>query len=312
MDKVERLRAVAARVGGIALVAVVGGVVAACGTDQSTPDPVATDPTPSTAPAAGPAPVAEAWSDAEPPRLVLGTRDAPVAALQQSYCWGNGCFDMTRPSPSAIPTIAGAPLQAAFPRPGAWDFTVFPDLAGHDCSRPVLVEADDAGTTLTLTPTGPGGTVYGDYFFRPDDGGDTSGTWRWEVPPADGVALSWVSLVQNGPSSGGEARLGLVVDDAALPGKVSATVTVTSADGRRTRLPLPEVDRGCGDDRLVRLQTPTSERQQAIDGLGAAPYDYRVELSAGASTYVGTGTWSGRGTLHGGDARVTFDPPLPG
>lgn len=84
-----------------------------------------------------------------------------------------------------------------------------------------------------------------------------------------------------------------------------------AADGAVATFAMPEVDQHCPDDGFVELAIPANTPEPKIDGLGPAPYTYDVSLAIDGKTYTGTGTWSGEGTEYGGDALLTFDPPLP-
>lgn len=306
----RRTRAVVA-VGAVAAVTATAVLVAGLGgpgRDDGAP-PVATDAT--TAPSSGPTLEPAPLSYDAPPPLVLGGARGPVAALLSTSCWGNGCFDSFIPDAEDAPDVGRlASLDAAFPVLGQWSITLG-DLDGsYGCATyPGLLEPLD-DTHFTLTPSGPGGERFAGYFAYAA-GGDTSGYWRWTVPERDGVPLAWVALTQNSPSSGGMARLAVVLDDAAVDGDVAATVTVTAADGTRTEIEPAKVDQHCRGDGFVELATPYNYPQRRIDGLGPAPYAYAVDLTLDGQTYHGTGTWSGEHTEHGGDARLTFEPALP-
>ncbi|KAA1429270.1 hypothetical protein [Nocardioides antri] len=293
---------VAAAAAVIAVVATRGGP----GEDRTAP-PVATD---ATVNPSGTALTPHPATGDIPPVLVLGGAEGPVDAQQGSFCWGNGCGDHAIPSPAALPDVGfPSPLPAAFPLPGQWSITLSEAPDGTRCaSYPVLVEPDSE-THLQLTPSGPAVDRFAGYFVYAGSG-DTSGYWRWTVT-RDGVPLSWMTITQNTPSSGGMADLELVLDDAAVDGAVSAGVTVKSANGAVETFALSEVDQHCADDGFVELAVPSDTPERRIDGLGPAPYAYTVDLTIDGETYTGTGTWSGEGTQHGGDARLTFEPALP-
>lgn len=67
----------------------------------------------------------------------------------------------------------------------------------------------------------------------------------------------------------------------------------------------------CPNDGFVEPAIPANTPEPRIDGLGPTPYTYDVSLDIDGKAYTGTGTWSGEGTEYGGDAHLTFDPPLP-
>ena len=308
-DRRRRTRAVVvvgAAAAATAAVVVLTNAVGGPGDDRPAP-PVATDGTPTpTRTALTPNPLSD-----EPPALVLGAPGGPGDAAQSSYCWGNGCADYGMPQRGSLPDAGStAPLEVAFPTTGQWWFTVQKLNGSYGCAAyPALAEPVD-DTHLLLTPSGPAGDRLASYFAYAE-GGDTSGFWRWTVPERDGDPLSWVTVTQNSPSSGGMADLAVFIDDAAVDADVSAEVTVESASGSAETFALSQVDQHCADDGFVELGVPNSTPQGRIDGLGAAPYDYQVALTIDGTSYTGTGTWSGEGTEHGGDARLTFEPALP-
>lgn len=251
------------------------------------------------------------WDSPNPPPLRLTSGETTVIATQGSSCWGNMCADMGAPRASDLPKIGpAATLNALFPLPGNWGVSISEGTGFGGCGRyPVRVEADGAGH-LELTPSGPPGERVGEFFVHASSG-DTSGWWRWTVPPRDGLPLAWVDLIQNSPSSGGMTDLTLILDDAAVDGEVSAQITVEAADGAVATFTMPEVDQHCPGDGFVELAIPTDTPEPKIDGLGPAPYGYEVSLDIDGNAYTGTGMWSGKGTQYGGDALLTFEPSLP-
>lgn len=288
--------------------AATAAIVVAGGTgDDRTAPPIATDPTdrPSAVDLT-PNPT----TAGSPPLLALGAPNGPVDALQGSYCWGNGCADMVIPYGEDAPDVGSViPLPVAFPLPGQWTIVLREGVDLPRCAAyPALIEPDSE-TQLQLTPSGPAADRFASYFVYAD-GGDTSGYWRWTVD-RDGVPLSWMTVTPNSPSSGGMTDLRLVIDDAAVDGEVSAEVTVEAADGATESFALSELDQHCDGDGFVELAIPESTPEGRIDGLGPAPYEYRVDLTIDGQSYAGTGVWSGQGTEYGGDARLTFEPALP-
>jgi len=233
-----------------------------------------------------------------------------VVALQGSSCWGNGCSDAAYPKASDLPSTTAATLDAIFPLLGNWAVSISDKAEVEGCvNYPVQVTGDGAGH-LRFTPSGPPGKRVATYGVYAGDG-DTSGWWRWTVPPRDGVPLAWVHLNQNGPSTGGMAELALIVDDAAVDGDVDAELTVESADGAVATFALSDVDQRCHGDGFVALSARTRTPQGKIDHLGPPPSTYRVSMTIDGLPYTGRGTWTGVGTEHGGDADISFDPSLP-
>lgn len=251
------------------------------------------------------------WDSPGPPPLKLSSGRTTVIATQGSSCWGNACSDAVAPRAADLPKIGPAStLDAGFPVSGNWEVRISDGMGFGGCGHyPVRVEADGAGH-LELTPSGPAGERVGWYFVYAGSG-DTSGWWRWTVPPRDGLPLAWVHVNQNSPSSGGMTDLKLLLDDADVDGEVSAKITVGAADGAVATFAMSEVDQHCPNDGFVELAIPSDTPEPKIDGLGPTPYKYEVTVGIGGETYAGTGTWSGEGTEYGGDAPLTFEPPLP-
>lgn len=257
--------------------------------------------------------VPDRFDEQRPPELVLRAADGTAVTAQQgSSCWGNGCADAGAPQVDRLPDVgAVSTLEAAFPVVAEWWTDIDADAHRGGCaSYPVLVEPVD-DTHLDLTPSGPAGDRVATYFLRTPEGGDTSGWWRWTVPQRDGKPLAWVSITQNDPNSGGAEELHVYVDDAAVDGEVSAHVTVSPAAGRPTSLALTDVDQHCDGDGFVELSLPYPVRHHVLDSIGPKPYAYAVDLSVGGTTYTGSGSWAPADGIYAGDARLSFDEPLP-
>ena len=319
-DEVDRLvrRRQRRRTAGVAIGAVAvlagGAVLAANGIDGDDPTTVAKDPvahasTPTNGPGASTFPASAPVGGDRPPPLRIATADGVIKAQQGSYCWGGQCADYAVPQWSDLPQVGEiSPLLAAFGLSGRLDVTT----VSRDDERcryyPALVETD--GDDLTITPSGPAGEVMAQFFVSiasGDGGGDTSALWRWRIPERT-EDLAWLALRQNTPSSGGEARISVVLDsgstDHAL-GKQPGKVTVTAANGARTQIDLDRVDQHCPDDGVLEVATPYNVSQKLIDGLGPAPYSYDVELYVDGRTRHLTGTSSGQDAPGGSDTRLT-------
>lgn len=295
------------RVGGVAAAAVAVGVVASVaalangpsgergGTPVATPSPSATRPS-LVVPSGG--------TDGAPPPIVVRGDGPQVDAWQGSYCWGTACVDMIPPPWDDLPELGAAPsVEAGFADPGTtWSAGL---AGGRQCARyPVFLAPTGAGR-YDLTPSGPPGEYQLDIFVQSAEGGDTSGAARWTTPGAQAPA-SWAHLHQNGPhGGGGGGTLDVVLDGAAVDGEVSGTATVSGTDRTET-FELAVDDQGCGGDRYVTL-TPRGSVDRLVDGLGAGPFTYDVDVVVGGTHHRATAT-SADGAE---DTPLTFEPALP-
>lgn len=89
-------------------------------------------------------------------------------------------------------------------------------------------------------------------------------------------------------------------------------ITVSSADGRRTRLTAPLIRPSLECDELGSRGHFYYQREWLVDltVLGQRPYDLEVSFAVRGTTYVGTPTWPAvRGSSS--YAPIDLDPPLP-
>ena len=296
-------------VGTAAILVVVGaaatlGAVAANQPSEGRGDgALATEP-PSTSAPAEALQVPERGSGGDPPPIVVAGAGPQATAWQGSYCWGNRCVDMAAPGWHDLPDVDTVPtVLAGFTDPGA---TWAVSLVGRTgCARyPVLLTPVGVGT-YELTPSGPAGQYRADVFIRSAAGGDTTGAFRWTTSGAT-APTSWAHLHQNGRFESGGGVVQVVLDRAAVDGQVRGDITVTGVDGSSHRFPLEVADAGCSGDGYA-LLAPQGLVDPAVDGLGAGPFTYDVDV-------VVEGTHHRASAASGNDAEdtpLTFSPPLP-
>ena len=101
-----------------------------------------------------------------------------------------------------------------------------------------------------------------------------------------------------------------VQDLAEQPREASATVTVTSAQGRSVTL-TPRWDDECYSEGSLSFRASDDQGRRATE-LGAGPFTYDVALTLDGTTYHGTGTWPDDETEDiAPHVRLTWAPPLP-
>jgi len=130
----------------------------------------------------------------------------------------------------------------------------------------------------------------------------------WPVPAASAAVLA--------DTDGTTTSYGVdvsVENLAVTPRQASATIEVTSAEGRKTtvrprRVSLAE---GCEPAGSVRFQAPEAEAQ-AVIASGSAPFRYEVLLDLDGTTYRGTASWPDdqQADAHP-SVRLDFRPELP-
>jgi hypothetical protein len=269
-------------------------LVAGCG-EEKDPTPVDTGSS-LTVPSADP--------NGPPPPVVARGAGEQQEALQGSYCWNNGCADMAGTPWGDLPDLGAAPtVEAGFASPGDWTVSLV-ERHRRCATYPVLL-SPTGDRTYELTPSGPAGTYRLDVFIYPRPGGDTSGAFRWSTP-GTAAAQAWAHLHQNTESSGGMGVVQVVLDGAAVDGDVHGALTVSGADGSET-FHLVTYDAGCPGDRYVTL-APAGPTDRRVDGLGAGPFRYDVDVVVDRTRHRASATSGSRAE----DTRLTFDPPLPG
>ena len=234
-------------------------------------------------------------------------------------CYENGCADGF-PKPPFYDVGNRSVVPFSFPDEG-WDFqaTFRPTgTAPVDCGRALSVSVRKTGRyTFEIPAVGPPG-AYDVELFGNGPSGDAVTTFRWDTTSAGVLpephATASVLVEDDGQLTSWGVSVELH-DVANLPDSVTATVVVTSKDGRSVRLgPYRDTIRcpAAGD---VYVLGPERDGQRAAE-LGDGPWTYRVELELGDREYTGTGVWPDD---HNADpfnddptpTALTFEPPLP-
>lgn len=244
-------------------------------------------------------------SGGHPPPIVARPFDTTQQqeAWQGSYCWGNTCSDSIAPPWDALPLLGATDtVEVGFAAPGDWTVTLGTD--GRPCATYPVLLLQTGPNTYDFAPTGPADEYRLDVFIYPESGGDTSGAFRWTTPGPDGPT-AWAHLHQNTEFSGGMGVVQVVLDGAAVDGNVTGTVTVSGADASET-FRLTAYDQGCRGDHYVTL-APPDPVDQRVDGLGAGPYTYDVDLVVDGMRHQATAVSPDDAE----DTTLVFDPPLP-
>jgi hypothetical protein len=298
------------------LVGLAGGAVA-CGDDgvpTGSPRATTTKP-PSTSTTKGkpadedPGNPPDVGSSAPPKVTVQGAGD-PIELTAWTFCYSSMCADG---APPAIPPDVGATGEVAVSFPlDDWTFEADFVPVGQDCPRHhalPLTRGDDGG--WVVKPAGNPGTY--DVTLSGRGQGDLFVTFRW-------------TTTEQGPQPVPSARMAVVADHdgamdsygvelslanlAATPTEASATITVTSREGRSHRFVATRAA-GCQAEGSVNWNGP-AEDGKAAAALGTAPFTYEVEVVLDGQRHVARATWPDD-VVAGEEPSValTFDPPLP-
>jgi hypothetical protein len=226
--------------------------------------------------------------DVTPIVLQLGT--GPVELAPWTYCLGNGCADG---APPENPHDVGDPREVAFTfaRDG-WDFTATFREHGKRCFRQITLPVEKtAPQAFLVRPAGLAGDWDVDVFGRGD--GDVITTFRWHTPvdgampdPASGSVAVLADHDGELDSYGVELSLTNLAEQ---PRSVTASVTVTSAEGRTATIE-PRRDGGCYSEGEVFLHASRT-KGLAATRIGEGPFTYTVQLTLDGRTYVGTARW---------------------
>lgn len=285
-------------------------MLAACGTaDQAGDAPEAADGLHLPAPGDP-----ENWSSGRSPTFQVLTADGDQLELAAwTFCGPRLCADGAPPDD---PPAIGSPeeLVFGFEQPG-WEFTdVTFRERGPACPRQITVAAERLGPrTFRVAPAGRAGDWDVDIFGRGPEG-DAVTTVRWRTPvdgttPAEATGVLAVLAEHDGELDSYGVELSLS-DLASHPERATATVTVTSADGRSATL-TPRPDLRCHTAGSVSFRG-RAEAGLAATRLGQGPFDYRVELDLDGTAHVGRATWPDDEIEdYAPYAALTWSPPLP-
>lgn len=203
----------------------------------------------------------------------------------------------------------------SFPETG-WEFTAtFKEPGDLGCHRYITVPVRQTSErTWEIDPAGPAGSWEVNLSGRSDDGADVITTFAWTTPvagtmpgPATGSAA--VLSDHDGEIDGYGVEVG-VRDLAEQPRRASASVTVTSADGRSATI-TPRLQRPCYDEGALWFTAPEEEGRRATE-LGSGPFTYTVKLELDGTTYTGRGEWpTGETEEIAPHVPLTWTPELP-
>ena len=261
--------------------------------------------------------------DAPPPVRVRGA-GTELRLAAGSYCWSGGTKSVCAAGrPDELPPDIGHPdqVEVRFDVPG-WRFRATAVPFGDICSRAQSVDLEPTGpTTYRLGPIGRAGdyviTLFGRGTEAASQWGDVSTSFRWHTPhagPSEAPAAT-VSVV------GGRGEELMVygaevsVEDLRTtpgPGRITASVLVTSADGSSFRIDPPRRDHDCMPEGSVFF---TADREVAgpTAKVGPAPIRYEVTLVIDSIRYVGAASWPADEDKECSPCtRLRFSPPLPG
>jgi hypothetical protein len=303
-----RRRAVIATLGSAAaIIAIVGGA------SLLRPDGSAEEP-PVTAPdSSRTTDVAPEWDRQDPPPIVLRLDGEQVVLAPWTSCYGNTCIDGF-PQPPFADVGDRDEVPFSFPLDG-WTFEATFSPAGEArCERTFTVPVEKTGDRTFAVPVAGPPAAYDVNVFGSGPGGDVIVTFTWtttkagSLPEPSGFAGIVTDNDEELDSYGVEIGLDAL---AGAPRDVSATVTVTAANGRSTTIgPLAQGE-GCAGDGTVSFIGSEAEGKRAA-ALGPAPFDYRVEVTLDGKTYVGTAVWPRDEQPDLAPyTTLTFDPPLP-
>jgi hypothetical protein len=258
--------------------------------------------------------VVEWDGDGYAPPITLDLDGRRVDLDPWTACYGNGCYDgAARPPYEDVGTRDAVPFS--FPEPD-WTFEATFRSGEYDaCPRVVTVPVRRTSDhTFEIAPAGPAGTWLVDVFGRGPDGGDVITTFTWTtttagtLPEAATGSAGVLADLDPGLTSYGVEIY--VQDLAERPQRASATVEVTSSEGRSVTL-APGWDKDCYARGSLTFTAPDTEGLRATE-LGAGPFAYDVALTLDGTTYHGVGTWPDDETEDiAPHVPLTWSPELP-
>lgn len=248
-----------------------------------------------------------------PPDLMVAAGDDQLALNPFAYCWSSRgqtvCADGAPPDPLPALTVnGGESLTIDFPLDWTLQGTLYVGEGYCDGSSIVDIDLNDAA----FEELGPAGTYRVEVFGRGEEG---DGAWAFELTttedqpgPPPFVQVLWYPSdrdLDEGASFG--AQLGNLTTK---PEKVSAVVTVTSADGGSEDFELQgDVDDNCWGS-TVGFAGPDNLTAQVLE-LGSAPYDVTISFSLDETLIMSpTFTWPDDFPSNSNESsRKTVDPP---
>lgn len=249
-----------------------------------------------------------------PPTITVGGPRATVDLQPWSYCWGSVCADGA--PPQSLPAAGAGDRLTLSSRDAGLRLSAQFVAADQDCPRSQHVTLGTMGRQLSLWPAGPAGTYDVQLHVEGPQGHSASYSFRWTTT-RDGVwPVPAASASVLADDSGTTTSYGVEVSVenlATTPRQASATIEVTSAEGRTTSIRPPRVRIGEGCDPTGSLAFSAGESAaQAVIASGSLPFEYEVRLVLDGRTYRGTGTWPDdqRADAHP-SVELDFRPALP-
>lgn len=250
-------------------------------------------------------------SEALPSVRVAGD-ERTVDVTVSEHCIHELCAQTMKSGPT--PDLGASETLAVRLPAGRWSLQVTMAEDGRECPRsfgaPVQSRADGRHT---LSPVGPPGryrvTLQA---ARGEERLVASFLWTTVgqgVRPEPSALLTVLVDDESGPVRSPAVEL-VLSNLPAGPERAEATVTVRSADGRRTTLPVASMAECTGFAAVWHGSTGRAPR--AAD-LGAEPYVFTVEVVLDGVRHRASVTWpDDRTTETDWSMPLTFDPPLPG
>ena len=218
------------------------------------------------------------FASADPPTLTVQGPGAVVDLRPWSYCWGNVCADGV--PPQFLPSLGSGDRVRVSSSGTGLSLSAEFVAAEEECARVQHVPLGTMGKRLSLWPAGPAGTYDVLLHVKGSQGHSASYGFRWTTT-RDGMwpapaASATVLADDDGTitSYGVEVN---VENMATTPRQASATIEVTSAEGRRTTIRPQRVvpGEGCAPTGSVAFQAPEMAAQ-AVIASGSAPFRYKA------------------------------------
>jgi hypothetical protein len=254
------------------------------------------------------------FASAGPPTLTVQGAGESVDLRPWSYCWGDGCADGM--PPESLPSVgAGDRVRVSSSDIGlrlSAEFTA----TDEECARVQHVPLGTMGKHLSLWPAGPAGTYDVLLHAEGSQGHSASYSFRWTTT-RDGVwpvPAASASVLADDDGTITSYGVEVTVENMAMtPRQASASIEVTSAQGRTTTVRPQRVEPGeaCGPTGSVAFGAPATAAQEVITS-GSAPFRYEVQLVLDGRSYLGTATWPDdqRADAHP-SVGLEFRPELP-
>ena len=232
-------------------------------------------------------------ASADPPTLTVQGGEGVIELQPWSYCWGSVCADGV--PPRSLPSVGASDRVRLSSSDTGLSLSAQFTAAEGECARVQRVPLGSMGRHLSLWPAGPAGTYDVMVGVAGSQGHSASYGFRWTTT-RDGVwPVPAASAAVLADDDGRITTYGVEVSVenlGATPREASATIEVTSAEGRTSTIrPLRvEPGEGCDPAGSLAFQAPETAAQAVIVS-GSAPFRYEVRLVLDGRTYRGTATW---------------------